>query len=162
MRGKSEVTLDQRIPNPDFVLNDERYGDGSILLARRNFGCGSSREHAVWALMQHGFRCVIAPSFADIFLSNCFKNGLLPIALDESTVDALMQLATQPTPIRIQVNLEDQTITTVGLGTIDFEINERQKNQLIAGLDEIGLTLKHSAEIERFEQRHRENSPWLF
>ncbi|MEW6689600.1 MAG: 3-isopropylmalate dehydratase small subunit [Pseudomonadota bacterium] len=151
-----------RKPNPDFVLNQPRYRGAQILLARKNFGCGSSREHAPWALLEYGFRCVIAPSFGDIFFNNSFKNGLLPVALSESQVDELFYDSALP-GFRLVVDLERQTVSTVdGAKTFRFEVDASRRHSLLNGLDEIGLTLRHADEIRAFEARRREQFPWLF
>ena len=156
--GKSN---DDRPTWPDFVLNDARYADGTILLARRNFGCGSSREHAVWALLQYGIRAVIAPSFADIFYNNCFSNGLLPIVLSEGEVEDLFRLATSKSPAMFNIDLVNQTITTDNSQIWQFEVDERRQYQLIHGLDEIGLTLEMAEQIREFEHRHIRKYPWV-
>ena len=152
----------ERQPVRDFVLNDQRYADASILLARENFACGSSREHAVWALLQAGFRCVIAPSFADIFYNNSFNNGLLPVQLTHAEVDELFAQATQSQPIELSVDLGEQAVTGGGHLDYRFEIDPVRKNRMLKGLDEIGLTLEHADDIKAFEIRHREMNPWLF
>ncbi|MHB0777172.1 3-isopropylmalate dehydratase small subunit [Halomonas sp. WWR20] len=152
----------QRPLNPDFVLNQPRYQGASVLLARRNFGCGSSREHAPWALEDYGFRVVIAPSFADIFYNNAFKNGILLITLDEDTVDRLFQEVEANEGYRLDVDLEAQTVTTPGGEVLGFEVDEFRQHCLINGLDDIGLTLQDEAAIRSFEQRHRQTNPWLF
>ena len=151
-----------RIPEPDFVLNRERYRDAAILLARENFGCGSSREHAVWALLDFGFRVVIAPSFAEIFSDNCFKNGVLPIVLADTVVDRLFNEQEQAPGYALQVDLSGQRITTPAGDVIDFDVDAFRKDCLIQGLDDIGLTLAHAAEIRTFEAVHRQRQPWLF
>lgn len=148
--------------NPDFVLNQPRYQGASILLARRNFGCGSSREHAPWALEDFGFRAIIAPSYADIFYNNCFKNGLLPIVLPEETVDQLFASVEAQPGYELTVDLSDQTVTTPAGGVIKFEIDAFRKHMLVEGLDEIGLTMQHSDAIRAYEERRRQESPWLF
>ena len=147
--------------NPDFVLNDSRYQGASILLARENFGCGSSREHAPWALADYGFRVIIAPSFADIFFNNCFKNGILPVALDAATVDKLFGMAAGDTPLHIDVDLERQQLRC-GDELCRFEVDAFRKHALLAGLDDIGVTLEHVDEIDAYEQRRRQQAPWLF
>lgn len=153
----------QRLPNPDFVLNQPRYQGASILLARANFGCGSSREHAVWALRDAGFRCVIAMSFADIFFNNCFKNGLLPIVLDGERVLRLFQEeAHTTTGYRLTIDLPAQTITTPTGEVIPFTLDEFRKYRLLQGLDDIGVTLQHAAEIRVYEARRRREAPWLY
>ncbi|MCG7599159.1 3-isopropylmalate dehydratase small subunit [Halomonas sp. McH1-25] len=152
----------QRPLNPDFVLNQPRYKGASVLLARRNFGCGSSREHAPWALEDFGFRVVVAPSFADIFYNNAFKNGILLITLDEETVDRLFRETEANEGYRLDVDLEAQTITTPSGEIIRFEIDGFRKHCLLNGLDDIGLTLQEEGAIREFEQRHRQTQPWLF
>jgi 3-isopropylmalate/(R)-2-methylmalate dehydratase small subunit len=148
--------------NPDFVLNLPRYQGARILLGRENFGCGSSREHAVWALLDYGFRVVIAPSFADIFFNNCFKNGVLPVVLPAATVEQLFQAVTATPDYRLGVDLPQQQIRTPGQDIIGFEVDEFRKDCLIRGLDDIGLTLQHAAQIREFEERRRREAPWLF
>ncbi|MEE9492927.1 MAG: 3-isopropylmalate dehydratase small subunit [Gammaproteobacteria bacterium] len=152
----------KRTPNPDFVLNQPRYQGASILLARENFGCGSSREHAVWALEDAGFCAVIAPSFADIFFNNCFKNGVLPIVLDAQIVDTLFEQEEQQLGYTLTINLEQQLIITPAEQQIDFDVDAFRKYCLLNGLDDIGLTLKHADEIRQFEEKYRQVSPWLF
>ena len=152
----------KRRPNPDFVMNRPRYQDASILLGRENFGCGSSREHAVWALEDAGFRVVIAPSFADIFFNNCFKNGVLPIVLDEAVVDRLFEDVQANEGYRQTVDLEAQTLTTPDGEAIPFEVDAFRKYCLLNGLDDIGLTLQHADEIRAYEARRRQEAPWLF
>ena len=148
--------------NPDFVLNQPRYQGASVLLARKNFGCGSSREHAPWALDQYGFRAVIAPSFADIFFNNCYKNGLLPIVLAEAEVDRLFDDVRAFPGFRLTVDLPAQTVsTTSGSATFPFEIGEFRKYCLLNGLDDIGLTLRQADKIRAFEERHLAQQPWL-
>jgi 3-isopropylmalate/(R)-2-methylmalate dehydratase small subunit len=162
--GSGEPGMDntQRTQNPDFVLNKSRYQGAGILLARENFGCGSSREHAVWALLDYGFRVVIAPSFADIFLNNCFKNGVLPIALSAERVDRLFTAVEALPGYRLIVNLPEQQITTPAGDTIRFEVDAFRKDCLIRGLDDIGLTLQYAGEIREFEAQRRQTAPWLF
>jgi 3-isopropylmalate/(R)-2-methylmalate dehydratase small subunit len=162
--GSGEPGMDntQRRLNPDFVLNKARYQGAGILLARENFGCGSSREHAVWALLDYGFRVVIAPSFADIFFNNCFKNGVLPIVLSAERV-AWLFMAVEATPgYRLVVNLPEQQITTPTGDTIHFEVDAFRKDCLIRGLDDIGLTLQYADAIREFEANRRQAAPWLF
>ena len=154
--------LSARQPVRDFVLNDPRYAKASILLARENFACGSSREHAVWALLQYGIKCVIAPSFADIFYNNSFNNGLLPVQLTHSEVDELFAQATQSQPIELSIDLDDQTVTGGENFDYRFEIDDVRKNRMLKGLDEIGLTLEYANDIKAFETRHRLANPWLF
>ncbi len=148
--------------NPDFVLNQPRYRDAQILLARENFGCGSSREHAVWALADYGFKVIIAPSFADIFYNNCFKNGLLPIVLDADTVDRLFHAVAAREGYALTVDLAAQTLTTPDGEVIPFEIDAFRKHRLLEGLDDIALTLQHAGEIRAYEERRRREAPWLF
>ena len=149
--------------NPDFVLNQPRYKGANILLARKNFGCGSSREHAPWALMDYGFRCVIAPSFADIFYNNCFKNGFLPVVLTESEVDRLFYEAASFPGFRLIVDLEKQEVsTTDGAQRFRFDVDAFRKYCLLNGLDEIGLSLRHAEKIRAFEDRRRAQFPWYF
>ena len=148
--------------NPDFPLNQPRYQGASILLARENFGCGSSREHAPWALEDFGFRCIIAPSFADIFYNNCFKNGILPIALDEAVVDRLFREMFATDGYQLTVDLGQQRVLTSGGEEIPFAVDEFRRHCLLNGLDDIGLTLQIADAIRAFEGRWREQSPWLF
>jgi 3-isopropylmalate/(R)-2-methylmalate dehydratase small subunit len=158
--GKNSAT---RAPNPDFVLNHPRYKGATILLARQNFGCGSSREHAPWAMVDFGFRAVIAPSYGEIFFNNCFKNGLLPIALQESEVDRLFHDVAAFPGFRLTVDLAQQTVAYPdGSGTFRFEIDPFRKYCLLNGLDEIGLTLRHADKIRAFEERRKAEQPWLF
>jgi len=147
--------------NPDFVLNQPRYQGAQVLLARENFGCGSSREHAPWALEDFGFRAIIAPSFADIFFNNCFKNGLLPIRLAAEQVDALFKAVESATGYRLKIDLEQQSITAPDGTVYKFEVESFRKLCLLNGLDDIGLTLQHVAEIRAFEAKHRAEQPWL-
>ena len=151
-----------RRPNPDFVLNQPRYQGAQILLARENFGCGSSREHAAWALLDYGIRIVIAPSLADIFVGNCFKNGLLPIVLDTTVVDSLLRTVEATPGYRLKVSLERQVIVTPEGRTIPFGIDEFQKYRLLNGLDDVGLVLRHASKIKAYEDRRRDLEPWLF
>lgn len=160
--GDMGKTPNERKMNREFVLNDPRYQAPTFLLARDNFGCGSSREHAVWALMEYGFRAVMAPSFADIFLSNCFKNGLLPIVLEEKIIDELFTLGSADRALRLTVDLPAQEIGLADGRRIPFSIDANRKLSLINGLDDIGLTLAHRADIEAFEVQHRRAMPWLF
>lgn len=154
------VDYSARQINPDFVMNHPRYQGASILMARDNFGCGSSREHAVWALDDYGFRAVIAPSFGEIFYNNCFKNGVLPIQLSEEEVDALFSLC-EETIVEITVDLHTQTVST-GEHCYRFDIDDFRKACLIQGLDAIGLTLQHADEIRTFEARYKNECPWVF
>jgi 3-isopropylmalate/(R)-2-methylmalate dehydratase small subunit len=149
--------------DPQFILNQPRYKGASILLARKNFGCGSSREHAPWALADYGFRCVIAPSFADIFFNNSFKNGFLPIVLSEAEVDRLFHECNALPGFRLRVDLEAQTVATLdGSLAIKFEVDPFRKYCLTNGLDEIGLTLRHAAKIRAFEEKRKAQYPWYF
>lgn len=160
--GELEMDITKRKSNPDFVLNQARYRGAEILLARANFGCGSSREHAVWALQDYGFRVIIAPSFADIFFNNSFKVGLLSIILSESIVDRMIHEVDESEGYCLEVNLEAQTVTTSGGESYVFDIDPFRKNNLLNGLDEIGLTLQHMDQIRAFEEKHRIKQPWLF
>jgi 3-isopropylmalate/(R)-2-methylmalate dehydratase small subunit len=158
--GMDPVT---RKPNPDFVLNQPRYRGASILLVRKNFGCGSSREHAPWALGDFGFRALIAPSYADIFYNNCFKNGLLPVVLPESQVDRLFHDIAAFPGFRLVIDLGAQTVAYPdGSQVFTFEIDSFRRHCLLNGLDDIGLTLRHVDEIEAFEAKRRVEQPWLF
>ncbi|HET8608982.1 MAG TPA: 3-isopropylmalate dehydratase small subunit [Burkholderiales bacterium] len=148
--------------NPDFVLNQERYRGATVLLARENFGCGSSREHAPWALLQYGFQSVIAPSFADIFHTNSLKNGLLTIVLDEKIVDQLFREVQTAPGYRLVIDLDAQTVTTPGGESFTFDIDPFRKRCLLNGLDEIGMTLEHADEIKAYEAKRRVQEPWLF
>jgi 3-isopropylmalate/(R)-2-methylmalate dehydratase small subunit len=148
--------------NPDFVLNDPRYRGASILLARRNFGCGSSREHAPWALYDHGFRALIAPSYADIFNNNCYKNGLLPIVLTETQVDRLFADTFAFPGFKLTVDLERQMVsTTDGALVFGFDVEPFRKHRLLNGLDDIGLTLQHAEAIRAFESKRLIDQPWI-
>ncbi len=149
--------------NPDFVLNQPRYKGAQILLARKNFGCGSSREHAPWALADYGFRAVIAPSFADIFFNNCFKNGLLPIVLSEMRLDYLFHDVNAFPGYKLTIDLERQLVVTPDGGTqIAFDVDAHRKYCLLNGFDDIGLSLRHADEIRSFEAKRRSEQPWLF
>lgn len=149
--------------NPDFVLNQPRYKGAAILLARRNFGCGSSREHAPWALLEYGFRALIAPSYADIFFSNCCKNGLLPVVLGESEVDRLFHDVGAFPGFRLTIDLQKQTVATADAArSMNFEIDPFRKYCLLNGLDDIGLTLRYADLVRAFEDRRRSEQPWLF
>lgn len=152
----------KRRPNPDFVLNQPRYRGATVLLARENFGCGSSREHAPWALLDYGFQAVIAPSFADIFFNNCYKNGLLPIVLEPQVVDQLFREVSETEGYRLAIDLENQTVTTPSREEFRFDIDPFRKHCLVNGLDEIGLTLQHADKIRAYEARRRQAEPWVF
>ena len=160
--GEPGMDPSTRQPNPGFVLNLPRYQGAGILLARDNFGCGSSREHAVWALADYGFRVVIAPSFADIFYNNCFKNGVLPIVLPAEVVDGLFAAVAATPGYRLGVDLAAQEVVTPGGARHHFAIDPFRKHCLLNGLDEIGLTLQQRDEIAAFEERRRRTAPWLF
>ena len=161
-RGEPGKDDSKRPLNPDFILNKPQYRGATVLLARENFGCGSSREHAPWALLQFGFQAVIAPSFADIFYNNSLKNGLLLIKLDPATVDRLFQEADATKGYRLAVDLEQQTVTTPGGESLHFDIDPFRKHCILNGLDDIGLTLAHANDIKAFEAKHRQAQPWLF
>ncbi len=148
--------------NKDFVLNQKRYNGAKILIARENFGCGSSREHAPWALLDYGFKVIIAPSFADIFYSNSFKNGILLIKLDANTVDEIFNDIAEHEGYELAVDLENQTITKVDGSVIKFDVDEFRKHRLLNGLDDIGLTMQHVDDIKAYEQRRKGEAPWLF
>ena len=161
-RGEPGMNNGDRPLNPRFILNEPRYRGAQVLIARENFGCGSSREHAPWALLDYGFTTVIAPSFADIFFNNCFKNGLLAIVLDAKTVDELIRDSAATPGYRLAIDLDSQTITTPSRKEIRFEIDPFRKHCLLNGLDEIGLSLTHADKIRAFEAKRREAQPWLF
>jgi len=160
--GEPGMDVSKRPLNPEFVLNHARYQGAEILLTRRNFGCGSSREHAPWAIYEYGFRALIAPSFADIFYNNCFKNGLLPVVLDEDTVDVLFKQVEAKPGYRLKIGLKAQTVTAPDGRSYGFEVDAFKKHCLLNGLDEIGLTLQHSGDIRAYEARRRREAPWLF
>jgi len=151
-----------RKPNPDFVLNYPQYQGGTILLARKNFGCGSSREHAPWALQQYGFKAVIAPSFADIFFTNSFKNGFLPIVLTELEVDHLFNEAAAHPGYRLTIDLAAKTVTTPSGKVMRFDIDATRQENLLNGLDEIGITLRHADDIRAYEEKRKRSEPWIF
>jgi 3-isopropylmalate/(R)-2-methylmalate dehydratase small subunit len=160
--GEPGIDPASRRPNPDFVLNEPRYRDASILLARRNFGCGSSREHAPWALADYGFRALIAPSFADIFSNNCFKNGLLPIVLPDAAVDRLFADTAAFPGYRLTIDLAQQRVGTPdGSLGFAFDVDPFRKRCLLNGWDDIGITLQHADEIRAFEAKHLGAQPWL-
>lgn len=152
---------DERMPRPEFVLNMPRYEGASVLLARRNFGCGSSREHAPWALHQYGFRVLVAESFADIFFNNCCKNGILPVQLEATAISALMKAVAATPGYRLRVDLREQTVLTPGGERLTFEIAPALKTLLLEGLDETGATLEFADAIRAFEAAHLKRSPWL-
>jgi 3-isopropylmalate/(R)-2-methylmalate dehydratase small subunit len=149
-----------RKTNKDFILNQEKFLDSDILISKKNFGCGSSREHAVWSLLDYGFKVVIAESFADIFYNNCFNNGLLPIVLDSKEIDQLLDLADQRQ--QIEIDLENQIIFSVDSEIAHFDIDPFRKKCILEGLDEIGLSLTHSEQIKEFEKNRILDSPWIF
>ena len=159
--GDMGMNANERRINHDFVLNAPRFADGSILLARDNFGCGSSREHAVWALAEYGFRCVIAPSFADIFFTNAQKNGLLLVVLPESQIDALFSAVATTEGFSLTVDLPTQRIDGDAFDAT-FDIEPERKRLLLEGMDDIGLTMRHADAIRAFEAAHRERQPWVF
>lgn len=160
--GEPDMDHSTRRINPDFILNQAPYNEGSILLARENFGCGSSREHAVWALSDYGIRVIIAPSFADIFFNNSFKNGLLPIVLPEAAIDTLFTNAQQTDRYQLSIDLTEQVVKHSDDLCYNFDIDAFRKYCLLNGLDDIGLTLKHAADIRAYEQARKQSAPWLF
>jgi len=151
-----------RQPDPDFVLNEERFAGAQVLIAGDNFGCGSSREHAVWALDDYGIRCVIAPAYADIFFNNSFKSGLLPIAVDKEIVNKLAEECENTLGYKLSIDLQSQTITTPSGEVINFDIDAFRKDCLLEGLDEIGLTLQKRNSIKDYEAARKQSAPWLF
>ena len=153
---------DKRPKNPDFVLNQPRYQGATVLLARKNFGCGSSREHAPWALEEYGFRTVIAPSFADIFYNNCFKNGMLPVILSEADIDELFEQTFANEVYTLKVDLEKQVVIAPNGKEYPFEVDEFRKHCLLNGLDDIGLTLQQGDAIKAFEAKAKTERPWVF
>ena len=161
-RGEPGMDNSKRPLNPDFVLNKPEYRGATVLVARENFGCGSSREHAPWALLQYGFQAVIAPSFADIFYNNSLKNGLLLIKLDAKIIDRLLSDAQATKGYRLAVDLEQQTVSTPTGESFHFDIDPFRKHCILNGLDDIGLTLAHADEIKAFEAKHKQAQPWLF
>ena len=160
--GEPGMDCSTRPLNTSFVMNQPRYKGAQILLARDNFGCGSSREHAPWAIEDYGFRVIIAPSFADIFFGNCYKNGILPIVASAETVDKLFAECQANEGYRLKVDLESQTVIMPSGASFGFDITPHRKHCLLNGLDEIGLTLQHADEIHAFEARHKIAQPWLF
>jgi 3-isopropylmalate/(R)-2-methylmalate dehydratase small subunit len=160
--GEPGMDHSKRRINPEFVLNHPRYQGAQILLARENFGCGSSREHAPWALLEYGFRAIVAPSFADIFYNNSFKNGLLPIVLDRDAVSHLFSEAEATPGYRLTVDLVAQSVATPAGKVFKFEVEAFRKHCLLDGLDEISLTLQHGDEIKAYEARRKKQAPWLF
>jgi 3-isopropylmalate/(R)-2-methylmalate dehydratase small subunit len=160
--GGPEIDNDSRRLNPDFILNKPPFDRATILLARENFGCGSSREHAVWALDDFGFRAVIAPGFADIFYNNSFKNGLLPIILDAAVVDDLFNRVSSDPGLMLSIDLEAQTVSYKDECIASFEIDDFRKHCMLNGLDDIALTLQHADEIKAYEDKRKQSAPWLF
>lgn len=160
--GQPGMDITKRRLNPDFVLNQSRYENATILLTRANFGCGSSREHAPWALLDFGFKVIIAPSFADIFFNNCFKNGILPITLPDQEIDDLFTAVFGNTGFTIEVDLEGEQLTTSKGQTLTFSIEPYRKQCLLQGLDDIGLTLQRAGRIRAYEEQRRRECPWLF
>ena len=159
--GEPGMDLTQRVKNPDFVLNQDRYEKATILIARENFGCGSSREHAPWAIQDYGFRVILATSFADIFFSNCFKNGLLPIVLSGETIDRLFKSTYANEGYALTIDLENQSITLPSDEKISFQVDTFRKHCLMNGLDDIGLTMQHSETIKAFEKTYYQKNSWL-
>jgi 3-isopropylmalate/(R)-2-methylmalate dehydratase small subunit len=161
-QGEPGMDCTNRPLKQDFVLNQSRYRGAEILLARDNFGCGSSREHAPWAIEDYGFRAIIAPSFADIFFGNCYKNGILPVVLPAAGVDKLFAECSAQQGYTLEIDLQAQTLKTPSGETFGFDITPHRKHCLMNGLDEIGLTLQHADEIKAFEVKHKAAQPWLF
>jgi 3-isopropylmalate/(R)-2-methylmalate dehydratase small subunit len=161
-KGEPDMDCANRPLNDDFVLNQADYSEGSVLLSRQNFGCGSSREHAPWALEDYGFRCLLAPSFADIFFNNCFKNGILPIELPEEQIDLLFAAVNAQAGFALSIDLERQVVSLPDGSTISFEVDSFRKHCLLNGLDDIALTLEDAPTITAFEEQHRIRMPWLF
>lgn len=160
--GEPGMDHSKRPLNPNFVLNQARYQGASILLARKNFGCGSSREHAPWALQQFGFKAIIAPSYADIFCNNCYKNGLLPIVLSEAEVDRLFDFTSATVGLQLSIDLERQTVQVQNGETCHFNVEDFRKQSLLHGLDEIGLTMRHTDKIKAYEAARADREPWIF
>ncbi len=160
--GEPDMDCSQRPLNSEFILNDPRFSAAQILLARENFGCGSSREHAPWALADFGFRVILAPSFADIFFNNCFKNGILPIQLESDLIGVLFEKASGVAPLRISVDLPAQLLTLDDGNQIPFTVDVGNKQRLIEGLDDIGLTLQQADAIREYEARRKVEAPWVF
>jgi len=160
--GEPEQDCSNRPLNKEFILNQPRYKNAQILLARKNFGCGSSREHAPWALLDYGFRAIIAPSFADIFFNNCFKNGILPIILTEEDIEQLFQAVFANEGYQLTVDLAKQQVISPDNKIYHFTVDEFRKHCLLNGLDDIGLTLQHADDIRRYESTRKQTAPWLF
>ena len=152
----------RRRPNPEFVLNRERYQGARVLLSRNNFGCGSSREHAPWALLGYGIRCIVAVSFADIFYNNCFKNGILPVMLPAATVERLFAETASTPGYHLAIDLEARTVTTPASEVLPFTVDDGLRERLLQGLDDIGLSLRHHDQIRAFEERRKAEAPWVF
>ena len=160
--GQPEMDCSNRPIRKDFVLNQPRYQGAEIMLARENFGCGSSREHAPWAIADYGISCVIAPSFADIFYNNCFKNGILPVVLKDEEMDVLFSETESHEGYKLDVDLEAQTVTTPSGQVFTFEVDDFRKHCLLNGLDDIGLTLQQADKIKAYEEKRKQEAPWLF
>jgi len=160
--GEPDQSCEGRRLNPEFILNDERYSQAEIILGRENFGCGSSREHAVWAFQDYGIKALLAPSFADIFFSNCFKNGLLPIILESTLIDELFVASLADPKCSVSIDLANQTILRDGNQIAQFEVDEFKKHCLLNGLDEIGITLQYADKIKAFEAAQKSSAPWLY
>lgn len=160
--GELGMDCSKRPLNPEFELNQKRFQGAGILLTQQNFGCGSSREHAIWSILEYGFHAIIAPSFADIFYNNCFKNGLLPITLDEAIVTQLFDETYANEGYELEIDLEIQQVLTPSGQTIPFSIDASRKDALLNGLDEIDITLQHADEIRGYEKKRRQQTPWLF
>ncbi|MFK7794385.1 MAG: 3-isopropylmalate dehydratase small subunit [Gammaproteobacteria bacterium] len=160
--GEPDQDNSQRRIDKTFILNNDQYENAQILLARDNYGCGSSREHAVWAMLDYGFRAVISTSFADIFFSNCFKNGMLPIVLKKSVVDKLFEASLSDPDYSISIDLEKQQVVANNIGSCQFDIDEFLKHCMLNGLDEIGITLQYEEKIHAYEEKLKQSSPWLF
>ena len=159
--GEPGMDITQRKKNPEFVLNQPRYEKATILIVRENFGCGSSREHAPWAIEDYGFRAILAPSFADIFFSNCFKNGLLPIVLPTETIDDLFKAINKQEGYSLTIDLENQSVILPSNNKINFQVDAFRKHCLVNGLDDIGLTMQHSETIKAFEKSYYQKNSWL-
>ena len=159
--GEPGMDMTQRKKNPEFVLNQPRYEKSTILISRENFGCGSSREHAPWAIEDYGFRAILAPSFADIFFSNCFKNGLLPIVLPTETIDDLFKAINKQEGYSLTIDLENQSVILPSNNKINFQVDAFRKHCLVNGLDDIGLTMQHSETIKAFEKSYYQQNSWL-
>jgi len=160
--GAPDIDDATRRINPEFILNQAPYDKSQVLIARENFGCGSSREHAVWALEDFGFRAVIAPSFADIFFNNSFKNGMLPIVLDAEIVESIFNRVESKTGFEVTIDLQKQKVITEDGDEYPFEVEAFRKHCLLNGLDDIGLTLQHASEIKAYEEKTKQSAPWLF